>query len=158
MFPILIGESRLKATTMQIQLDDIAGGERPLWQVGKEEFVNDARTRDTNGTLLEALGMGRHHHTAQYTERSHRDLWTVVETADHLTFWTLLGLIGGQVQARLDERMIEHCVLFAAGHKGEASQVRQHGPSAVLAIEPEQGAFLQELVCSEVATDGREAL
>jgi hypothetical protein len=54
--------------------------------------------------------------------------------------------------------MIQHCILFAACHKGEASQIRQHSPSAILSIEPEQGVFPQELVRCEVARDGRETL
>ena len=77
---------------------------------------------------------------------SHRHSGAVVEAAHHLAFRTLLELIGGQVQTRLDERMIEHGVLFATGHKGEASQIGKHSPRAILAIEPEQGRALRELV------------
>src|SRR6266566_5444470 len=54
--------------------------------------------------------------------------------------------------------MIEHRVVFAAGHKGETTHVGEHGPGAILSIEPQQGALLWELVCREIATDGREAL
>ena len=61
------------------------------------------------------------------------------------------------MQTRLNERMIEHGVVFAAGHKGETSHVGEHGPGAILSIEPQQGALLGELVCREIATDGREA-
>jgi len=46
------------------------------------------------------------------------------------------------VQTRLDKRMIEHRVLFAARHIGEAGQVGEHGPGAILSVEPEQGARL----------------
>jgi hypothetical protein len=62
------------------------------------------------------------------------------------------------VQTRLDERMIEHRVLFAACHNGEASQVGEHGPGAILSSELEQGAFPRELVRCEVTTDSREGL
>ena len=143
---------------MQIQFDDIGGGECLLWQVGEEEFVDDACTRDAHRTLLLAGWMGGHHHAARHALRPHWHFWAVVEAAHDLTFRTLLELIGGQVQTRLDERMIEHGVLFAAGHKGEASQIGEHGPGAILSIEPQQGAFLRELVRREVARDGREAL
>jgi hypothetical protein len=139
---------------MQIQLDDIAGGKRLLWQGGEEEFVDDARTRDANRALLFASFMGGHHHATGHSLRSDRHVWTVVEAADDLTFRTLLELIWGQMQTRLDKRMIEHRVVFATGHKGEASQVRKHGPGAILSIEPEQGAFLGELVRREVTIDG----
>jgi hypothetical protein len=54
-----------------------------------------------------------------------------------LTFRALLELIGGQVQTCLNERMIQHRVVFAAGHKSKVSQVRKHGPGAILAIQPQ---------------------
>jgi hypothetical protein len=81
-------------------------------------------------------------------------LRAVVETANDLVFGTLLELIRRQVQTRLDE----HRVVFAAGHERESCQIREHGPGAILSIEPEQGAFLRKLVCSQIPTNGREAL
>ena len=48
----------------------------------------------------------------------------------------LLELIGGQVQTRLKQRMIEHTVFFATGHKGEANEIGEHGPAAILSIKP----------------------
>jgi hypothetical protein len=70
----------------------------------------------------------------------------------------MLELIWGQVQTRLDERMIQHGVVFATHHEREASQIRQHGSGAILPIEPEQGSLMRKLVHSEVATDGPEGL
>jgi len=52
--------------------------------------------------------------------------------------------------------MIEHAVFFATGHKGKAGQIGEHRPGAVLAIKPQQDVFLWELVCREIATNGRE--
>jgi hypothetical protein len=49
---------------VQVQLDDIGGGECVLRQVGEEEFVDNACTYDANRTLLFVSGMGRHHHAA----------------------------------------------------------------------------------------------
>src|SRR5713226_3371928 len=158
LFPILICQSRLKGATMQIHFDDVGSGKPLLRQLGEEEFVDNARTRDANWALLVASWMGRHHHPARHTLGSYRHLWAVVEAAHHLAFRALLELIGGQMQTRLDKRMIEHRVLFAAGHKGEASQVSQHGPGAILSIEPEEGVPLWELVLREVARDRREGL
>ena len=103
---VFIGEQRLKGTTMQVQLDHIAGGEGALRKVGKEEFVDDACARDSDGTFLFRGWMGSHDHSAQHASRSHRYLWTVVETSDHLAFWALLELIRGEVQTRLDQRMV----------------------------------------------------
>src|SRR6266699_349259 len=158
LFLIFIGKGRFKGATMQIQLDDIGGDERLLRQLGEEEFVDDARTRDANPALLFAGWMGRHHHAAMHARGSHRHIRAVVEAAHKLAFRTTLELIWGQVQTRLDEWMIQHGVLFAAHHEREASQICKHGPGAILPIEPQQGALLRELVCSEVATDGPEDL
>jgi hypothetical protein len=38
-FLILIGKRRFKSAAMQVQFDDIGGGEPLLRQIGKEEFV-----------------------------------------------------------------------------------------------------------------------
>ena len=97
-----------------------------------------------------------HDHATAHAIGSHRYLWAVVEAANHLTFRTLLKLIGRQVQACLNERMIEHAVFFATGHKGKAGQIGEHRSGAVLAIKPQQGVFLWELICRQIATNGRE--
>ncbi len=143
---------------MQIQFDHIAGSECPLREAREEEFVDDPCARDANGALLLASQMRCHNHAAQHVLGSHRYLRTIVETAYRLAFWTLLELVGRQVQTCLNERVIEHGVLFATGHKGEARKIRKHGPSAVLSIEPEQGAFLRKLVYSQILTNGCEPL
>jgi hypothetical protein len=62
------------------------------------------------------------------------------------------------MQTGLDERVIEHGVVFATRYKAEAGQIREYGPSAILSIEPQQGALMGELIHSEIATNGREAL
>jgi hypothetical protein len=99
-----------------------------------------------------------HDHAAEHPLGSHRDLWAVVEAADHLAFGTLLELIGWEVQTRLDPWMIESGVLFATGHKSETGQIGEHGPGAILSIEAEEGTFLRELVCSQIPINGRETL
>src|SRR6266700_94216 len=136
LFFVFICWRRFKGAAMQIQLDDIAGGKRLLWQGGEEEFVDDARTRDAHWALLLASGMSCHDHAAPYALRPHRHVWTVVEAAGDLAFWALLGLIGGQMQTRLDKRMIEHRVLFASCHESETREIGEHGPRTILAIEP----------------------
>src|SRR5712691_2923656 len=102
--------------------------------------------------------MGSYDHTAQHPFGSHRHLRAIVETAHRLAFCTLLDLIGGQVQTRLNERMIQHAVLFATGHKGKASHIGEHSPGAILAVEPQQGALLWDLVRCEVARNRCETL
>src|SRR5215469_11424883 len=136
LFVILIGKLRLKGATMQIDLDDIGGGERVLRQRSEEEFVDDTGPREANRTLLFAGRMGGYHHATWRTLGTHQHLWAVVEAAHHLAFRALLKLIGRQVQTRLDERVIEDRVLFATGHKSEASQVSEYGSCPILAIEP----------------------
>lgn len=66
-FLVFIRERRLKGATMQVQLDDIGGGEGVLRQIREEEFVDDARTRDANRALLFTSRMGCHNHTARHT-------------------------------------------------------------------------------------------
>src|SRR5512135_2454434 len=122
---------------MQVQFDDIASGEGLLWQIREEEFVDDARARDANLALLLTGRMGRYHHAAGHTLSSHRHLWAVVEAAHQLTFGSLLDLIGGQVQTRLDQRVIEYAVVFAASDKGEPRHIREYGPGAILPVEPQ---------------------
>lgn len=60
--PHLIGKRRFKGAALQIQFDDITGGKPLLRQIGKEEFVDDARAGDANGTLLQALRMSSYDH------------------------------------------------------------------------------------------------
>lgn len=96
-FLVFISQSRLKGTTMQIQLNDVSGGEGALREIGEEQFVDDARTCDANRALLFARRMRCHDHATPYAIGTHRNLWAVVETANHLAFRTLLELIRWQV-------------------------------------------------------------
>ena len=139
---VLIKKRRGVSPAMQIQFDDIGGGACLLRQVGEEEFVDDTSTRDANRTLLFRGGMGGHHHMAAHAIGSHRDLWAIVEAADHLAFWALLELIWRKVQACLNERVIEHTVLFAAGDKREACHIGEDGPGSILPVKPKQGVWL----------------
>jgi hypothetical protein len=123
---------------MQIQLNNGGSGERVLWEMGEEEFVDDSRPRDAHRALLFPSRMRGYHHTAGYAIGSHRDLGAIVEAAPHLTFGTLLKLIGGQVQPRLNQRMIEQVIVFAARHQREPSHIGEHGPVAILPIAPQQ--------------------
>jgi hypothetical protein len=62
------------------------------------------------------------------------------------------------MQACVNLRMIKGGVLLAARHKREPGQVREDRASAVLAVEPEQGASLWKLVLRQVTCDGYKAL
>ncbi len=127
-------------------------------QVGEEEFVDDAGTRDANRALLFARGMSCHDHAAQHPLGPYRHRRTVVEAPHERTFRSLLELIRGQVQTRLDKRMIEYRVLLASGHESEASEIGEHSPRAILSVEPEQGALLRKLERRQISTNGRESL
>ena len=155
---VFIGEQGLKGTTMQIHLDHIAGGEGVLRKVGEEEFLDDACARDSDGTFLFRGWMGSHDHSAQHASRSHRYLWTVVETSDHLAFWALLELIRGEVQTRLDQRMVEHVVVFPSRHKREARHLGKCSPRTILPVESEQRLRRFELIRSEIACDRSQSL
>ena len=61
------------------------------------------------------------------------------------TIWlvfALLELIWRKVQACLNERVIEHTVLFAAGDKREACHIGEDGPGSILPVKPKQGVWL----------------
>ncbi len=137
---VFIGEDRGVSPAMQVQLDHIAGGEGVLWQIREEQFVDHPCACHPNGTLLLSGRMRGHDHAAGHSLGSYRNLGAIVEAARHLTFGTLLDLIGRQVQARLKPRMIEQVIVFATGDKGEPSHIGEHGPVAILSIEAEQGA------------------
>jgi hypothetical protein len=62
------------------------------------------------------------------------------------------------MQTRLDARLIEYRVVFAAGDKGEVGHICEHRPGAILSVEPKQGTRLWELVRGEIARDRRECL
>ena len=143
---------------MQIQLNHVAGSKGVLREVRKEEFVDNVCTRDAYRTLLLPGGMRGHDHAAGLTLGSHRDLWTIIEVALHLTFGTLLGLIGGQVQARLNQRMVEQVIVFATGHEREPSHISEHGSVAILPVEPQERTRRFELIRRQIATDGCKPL
>jgi hypothetical protein len=155
---IFIGECRLKSATMQVQLDHIAGREGVLWQVREEQFLDNARACDPNGTLLLPCGMRGHDHAAGHPLRSHWHLGAIVEAALHLTFGPLLKLVGRQVQPRLNQRMIEQVIVFATGHKREPSHIGEHGPIAILPIEAQQHARSFELIRRQIPADGHKSL
>jgi hypothetical protein len=62
-------------------------------QCGKEEFVDDTRSRETNRALLLARWMGRDDHAAQHPCRADWHCWTVIEATHDLAFRALLLLI-----------------------------------------------------------------
>jgi hypothetical protein len=155
---IFIRECRLKGPAMQIQLNDESLGKRSLRQIGEEEFIDDACPRDAHRTLLEAFGVGSHHYATHYALRAYRHLRAVVEATYRLAFRALLDLIGGQMQTRLDERVIEYGVVFAAGDKGEVGHICKHRPGAILPVEPQQGTRLWKLVRAEIARNRPECL
>ena len=62
------------------------------------------------------------------------------------------------MQTRLDLRLIEGGVLFAAGHKRKASYIGEHSSRAILPVEPQQRVFLRKVVGSQIPANGGEPL
>ncbi len=125
--------------------------------VKKSSETTFSRVTPTEFFFLSA-GLASHDHAAGSPLGAERHGRAVVEAANNLAFWTLLELIGRQVQTRLNERMIEGRVVFAASRKSEPGQISEHSSSAILAVEPKQSAFLGKLICPEIATNGHERL
>lgn len=143
---------------MQIQLDHIACSERLVWQVREEPFVDHAFSCDSNRTLLFPCGMRRSNDARALAIGPDWDLWTVGEAAHHVTFGALLELVGRQVQACLNEWMVEQTRVFPAGHQREASHIGEDRSIALLPVTPDQRAFWWELRGSQRPANGRESL
>src|SRR6266487_1375177 len=158
LFNIFIGKDGFKGTAMQIQLHDIRSREALLGQASEKELIDDASSRDANPALLFTSGMGCHHHPAMDAFWPHWYLRTVVEAAHERAFRAMQKLVGGQAQTGLNQRMIQHGVVFATHYEEEASQIGEYGPGAILSIKAQEGMFLRELMRGEVATDGEERL
>jgi len=60
------------------------------------------------------------------------------------------------MQTRLDERVIEHRVLFAASHEGEAREIAEYGPCAILPIKPEQAT--ESFVSGRLSRSSRKSV
>lgn len=155
---VFIREERFKSATMEVQFNDIACGERLLWQVCEKKFGDDLCTRDADWALLFSSRMRGHDHARELAIGSYRNVWTVVEEALHLTLRALLQLIGWQVQARLNQWMMEQVIVFAAGYKRERGHIGKHRPIPVLAIQPEQRMRSVELIRRQILTNGRQPL
>src|SRR6266516_953057 len=117
LFDILISNNGLNGTTMQIQLHDVRSREALLGQAGKEEFIDDAFSCDTNPALLFASGMSCHDYAAMDAFWSHWHIRAIIEAARDQAFGVVQELVGGQVQAGLNQRMIQHGVIFATHHE-----------------------------------------
>ena len=131
---ILVRKRGLEGPSMQIQRDDIGSGERFLRYVCEEEFVDDACTYDADTAFHWPFGMGRHYHTAATPLWPYRDIWTVVEGAHQGTFRAAEVGIGGEVQSRLHDRLIQHRVVFAPHDDGEVCQIGDDSPSPIEAV------------------------
>ena len=136
LFAVFVGEGRFKGATMQVHLDHIAGRKAVLRQVGEKQFVDHPSTGDADWARLGAGGMCGHDHAVGSSFRSHRNLGAIVEAANQLAFGTLLELIRRQVQACLNQGVIQHAVVFTASYKREARHIGKHRAQAILAIQP----------------------
>src|SRR5258708_24646852 len=146
LFLVFIGKDRFKSATMQVEGDDIGSGESALGKIREEEFIDDTRAGDTDWALPRVRRMGCHHHAAALSRWPHRHIRTIVERAHQITFRAYELLIGWQVQAALDLRSLQHCVVFAARHIGEACQIGDDSPRAILPIQPQQDQLLWQAI------------
>jgi len=68
---------------------------------------------------------------------------------------TLL-LIRGEIQPSLDERLLQHGVLFPASHKREARRSQRIAPVPYCPFSRNRACARGEVMGGEVAADGRE--
>jgi hypothetical protein len=64
LFLILVGQSILKRTPMQVECHDIGSRESTLWQVRQEQFIDHAFTGAPDPTWLLARRMSGYHDPA----------------------------------------------------------------------------------------------
>ena len=157
LFLVFIRQRCFKGTTMQIQFNDVRGGERLLRQAGEEEFIDYPSTRDPNWTLLFASWMGRDHYTTQDAIRPHRHSRAVVERAHHATLWVGQMLIGRQIQTRLDLGSLQEVILFAAHHKRQSGQIGENRSRPILSIQAKQNTLFGVVMGLSVALNDRDS-
>jgi hypothetical protein len=155
---VFIGEYCFKGTTMQIQCDHIRSGKCVLRELGEKQFVDHALASVTDAALFLGSQVGSHDDAARHTRLSHRDIRAVVEGAHQGAFRATEMGIGGQVEPRLHNRVIQHRVVFASHHEAEVGQIRNDRPSAVESIQSQQGACLRQTLGSEIPTNGFECM
>ena len=156
LFVIFIGKGRFKSATMQVECHDIGGGEPILREMGEKEFVDHAFAGATDAALFLGRQVGSHHDAAAAARLPHRDIGAVVERAHQGAFRATEVGIGGQVEPRLHGRVIQHRVVFASHHEEEAVQICNDGPSAVEAVQSQQGTCLRQTERLEIATDDHQ--
>ena len=152
-----IGKQRFKSATMQGESHGIRGGEPILREMGEKEFVDHTLAGATDAAFFLGRRMGRHHDAAAAARLAHRDIGAVVESAHQGAFRATEVGIGGQVEPCLHGRVIQHRVVFAPHHEAEAIQICNDGPSAVEAVQPQQGMRLMEAERLEIVTDDPNA-
>ena len=60
----------------------------------------------------------------------------------------------GAIIEEISRPVIQHCIVFATRHHRKSGQGGDHGSSAVLAIQPQQGARFRKLMRLQVGLDG----
>src|SRR5581483_11435519 len=100
---ILVCQERLKGTSVQLQVNDIAGGEGVLWQVREEAFGDDPCACYPHRALFLPCRMRGDDHATGHAIGSHWEVWAIGEAARHLAFGTLLERIRRQVARSLSD-------------------------------------------------------
>lgn len=87
---VFIWENRFKSPAMEVQLNHIASSEGVLWQIRKEEFVDDpspCHPQSGSSSRQDVWPRPRDRACHPAHIRPHRELGAVVEAAHHLAFW-----------------------------------------------------------------------
>ena len=139
LFHVLIAEHGFESATVEVESQHISSCESPLWQHGKEEFVDDSFTGASHATLGRSGGMSGNHDPAPGALWGDDQLRTVVEQTCCSAFRMDALLIWGKLEASLYFWPIKEAVVSAAHHKGQVCQIINDCPIAILAIETDEG-------------------
>jgi hypothetical protein len=97
--------------------------------------------------------MGCYHDATAPSIGTHYHLGAVIERPDVCTFRATELLIWGKREPKLDLGSQKYLVIFATHDERQASQIREGGSGAILAVEPQQYTFCSYLVDCEVVLD-----
>jgi hypothetical protein len=141
LLPILIGEHRLEAPPMQVELHHIGGGKTKSREGRKEQFVDHPIAGCADRTGRGSGRMGGNNHPTVMSLCGHRQFSTIKEIPADTAFVMPELLISRQSETLLYLCEIKEFVIFAAHRPNDPShpQIGDNGSVAIQPIESNEG-------------------